>query len=129
VLIKIALYGLLMYKTGLREREGYGLPTPAIKYIYVWTFDVYTVLGYLTLSSSRISSNCNLSMCTVKLQRSEDFLPMYPVAFSRAKQRWAKPRWAVVYCTSEKFSACIFMINIQRYFPICTYEICPRSVL
>jgi len=52
VLIKIALYGFLMDKTGLREREGYGPPTPALKYVHVWTFDVYTELGYLTLSSS-----------------------------------------------------------------------------
>lgn len=54
---------------------------------------------------------------------------MYPFSFSRAKQRWAKPRWAGVYCTIEKFSACVFMINMPLYFPICTYEICPRSVL
>lgn len=52
VLIKIALYGLLMDKTRLRGCEGYGPPTPALKYIHVWKFDMYTVLGYLTFSSS-----------------------------------------------------------------------------
>jgi hypothetical protein len=51
MLVKIVLYGLLVDKTGLHEREGYGPLTPALKYIHVWTFDVYTVLGYLTLSS------------------------------------------------------------------------------
>jgi len=45
VLIKMSLYGLPMDKKGLREREGYGPPTPALKYIHVWTHDVYTVLG------------------------------------------------------------------------------------
>jgi hypothetical protein len=77
----------------------------------------------------RISSNCPLSTCTANLQRSEDFLPMYPISFSRAEQPWAKRRWAGVYCTSDKFSTCVCMINMPRYFPICTYKISPRSVL
>jgi hypothetical protein len=45
VLIETALLGLLMDKTGLREREGYGAPTPELKYIHAWTLDVYAVLG------------------------------------------------------------------------------------
>jgi hypothetical protein len=90
VLIKTAQHGLLMDKTGLGDREGYGPPTPDLKYIPIWTLDVYTVPGYLSSRLPRISRNCpHLSRCIGNLQRSEDILPMYPVSFSRAKLSWA----------------------------------------
>jgi len=78
----------------------------------------------------RISSNCPpLSTSTVNLQHSEDFPPMYPISFNRAKHPWAKRRWAGVYCTSDKSSTCVCMINMPRYFPVCTYKVSPRSLL